>query len=54
MKNKEKYSWVKEGGQFAVIHTENGIDTFICLTDTAEKADFITKACNQFHLESET
>lgn len=33
---------------FVIRHRENFKETFIALTDNAEKADFITKACNQF------
>jgi hypothetical protein len=33
---------------FTVIHKEGDVETLIAVTDTAEKADFITKACNQF------
>lgn len=50
----KKYSWFEnheEEFPFTVIHTENEIETNIALTDSAEKADFITKACNQFSLE---
>lgn len=45
---KEKYSWVKEGVAYTVVHTENKVKTMIAITDEADKADFITKACNQF------
>jgi len=49
-----KYTWFnneKGNLSFTVIHTEDGIETIIAATDTAEKADFISKACNQFSLE---
>lgn len=47
----DKYTWSKmEKGIFdyVVKHIENDIETFIAVTDTAEKADFISKACNHF------
>ncbi len=47
----EKYTWIKEGVSYTVVHTENDVKTMIAITDEAEKADFITKACNQFSLE---
>lgn len=37
---------------YTIMHKENGIETFIATTDTAEKADFIEKACNEFSNES--
>jgi hypothetical protein len=50
----EKYSWFQnheEEMSFTVIHTEDDNETIMAITDTAEKADFITKACNKLHLE---
>jgi hypothetical protein len=53
----EKYSWFKdynpvpsEEPSYTVVHNEGKIETIIAITDTAEKADFIAKACNQFSL----
>ena len=50
----KKYTWFgehsKKENPFSVIHTENGTETVICITDTAGKADFIATACNQFCL----
>lgn len=45
----QKYSWFKneeEANKYTVIHTENNVTTLIAITDTAEKADIIAKACN--------
>lgn len=50
----KKYSWFKNHEselQYTVIHTGNEAETIIAVCDTAEKAAFITKACNQFNLE---
>jgi hypothetical protein len=51
----KKYTWFKNHKDelsYTVVHTENDIETTIAATDSAEKADFICKACNQFSLES--
>lgn len=50
----EKYSWFQNHTSemdFTVMHQENETGTFVALTDTAEKADFIVKACNQFSID---
>lgn len=55
---KDKYSWSDndENGTFTVVHMEGSSDgrtidvTVICITDTAEKADFISKACNSYKI----
>lgn len=47
----EKYSYHENHEDtmgFTIIHTENDIETYIAITDSAEKADLITKALNQF------
>lgn len=46
-----KYYYFKDGVTYTVIHKEKKVETLIALTDTLEKAYFITKACNQFNLE---
>lgn len=55
MKHKEKYSWYfnrEKEISYTVIHTESdGIETLIAITDTSEKAHFISKALNQFDFE---
>ena len=48
-----KYSYFnnhEDQMSYTVIHAEDGTETFIAICDSAEKADFITKACNQFSL----
>lgn len=51
----EKYTWFRNHNQdlsFSVKFDDNGLEeTLIAITDTAEKADFIAKACNQFSIE---
>jgi len=50
----KKYTWFKTPEAelpYAIVHTENGIETPIAISNSAEKADFICKACNQFSLE---
>lgn len=48
----KKYSWFKNTKNgFSVIHTENKVITNIAEAIDAEKADFLTKACNQFDIE---
>lgn len=52
----EKYTWFnnhKTGLQYTVVHNENDVETIVAITDTAEKADFIAKACNQLKIEEE-
>lgn len=46
-----KYSYHKNHEikfSYSVVHEENGLQTMIALTDTAEKADLLVKACNAF------
>jgi hypothetical protein len=51
MSTEPKYGYRKGlNDHYTVYHSENGTETFIATTDTAEKADFITKACIQFAL----
>ena len=57
----QKYTWfdneADDGLNYTVTHTEYDNDkktdvvTLIALTDSAEKADFIAKACNQFSIK---
>jgi hypothetical protein len=50
----KKYTWFKneeETLSYTVIHTEDGKETIICITDSAEKADFIAEACNRINLD---
>lgn len=53
MGKKQKYSWFLTNEKelpYTVIHTEeDGVETIIAHADTSEKADFISKACNQFN-----
>jgi len=47
----DKYSWFEnhEGElSYSIEHNEDDVTTMIAVTDTAEKADFIAKACNHF------
>lgn len=40
----KKYSWFGNHAEklpYTVIHAENDVETIICVTDSAEKADFI-------------
>lgn len=48
-----KYSWDKvEENKYHVWHFEPETQTFICITDTSEKAHFLATAANQFSYES--
>lgn len=48
----KKYSWIKtelaDRFKYSVLHEENGTTTIIAITDSAEKAQFIMTACNEF------
>jgi len=51
---KNKYSWFSNHEEklgYTIIHTEDEVETIIAVTDTAEKAHFLSKAANQFDLE---
>lgn len=48
-----KYSYFNnhnEAFPFTIIHKESDIETIIAITSDAEKADFISKSCNQFSM----
>jgi len=47
-----KYSWFQNHESelsYTIIHTEDDVETIIAITNNAEKADFISKACNDFN-----
>jgi len=46
-----KYTWFKDSFFYTVEHKGEHITTIIAITDSAEKADFICKACNDFDIE---
>jgi len=48
---KGKYFWIKENGAYKVLYTEGEVVTFIAKSDTSEKADFLSKAANQFDFD---
>jgi len=50
LREAEKYKWFKnheENFGYTVVHVEDDVETLIALTDNAEKAHFIARACNQ-------
>lgn len=52
MNTEDRYSYKqKYPNTYIIVHTEQGVSTYIATCDTAEKANFLCQAANQFDME---